>query len=55
MPASTTPMMLVQVNRETPIWGARILPATISITSTQALTTKTIKYGYAPVKMLTII
>src|SRR5688572_1206112 len=45
MPARTTPMMLVQVYSETPMYGARMRPATSSRMSVQALETKTIKYA----------
>src|SRR5262245_7574261 len=41
MPASTTPMMLVHVYSDTPTCGARIRPATSSITSVQKLAMKT--------------
>ena len=34
-------MILVHVNRETPTWGARILPATTSMTKVQKLAMKT--------------
>ena len=41
MPASTTPIMLVQVWSETPTYGARTLPAISSRISVQALEMKT--------------
>src|SRR5207249_11130537 len=47
MPASTTPMMLVQVYSETPINGARMRPATSSRMSVQQLETKTTRYAMA--------
>ena len=45
IPAKTTPMMLVQVYKDIPISGARILAATISRMSPQALAVNTIRYG----------
>ena len=38
--------MLVQVYRETPMLGASILPATISMISVHALAVNTIAYGF---------
>src|SRR3954469_23075633 len=40
MPARTTPMMLVQVYSDTPMYGAMMRPAISSITSVQALLMK---------------
>jgi hypothetical protein len=37
MPARTTPMMLVQVYSETPMYGAMMRPAISSMTSVQKL------------------
>src|SRR5438067_9654501 len=45
MPASTTPMMLVQVYSETPTYGARMRPATSSSTRVQALLRNTTTYA----------
>ena len=42
MPASMTPMTLVQVYSETPRYGAIIRPAVSSTTSVQKLAKKTI-------------
>ena len=44
-------MMLVQVYSDTPIVGASILPATISMISVHALAVKTMKYGFSVLKI----
>jgi hypothetical protein len=41
IPARTMPIILVQVYKETPTKGARILPATNSMTRVQKLAIKT--------------
>ena len=43
--------MLVQVYSDTPIVGASILPATISMISVHALAVKTMKYGFSVLKI----
>src|SRR6478609_9049445 len=45
MPASTTPMMLVHVYSDTPMYGARMRPATSSRMSVQQLATNTTRYA----------
>src|SRR3954463_11388863 len=45
MPANTTPMMLVHVYSDTPMYGARMRPATSSRMSVQQLATNTTRYA----------
>ena len=45
MPARITPMTLVHVYTETPMWGASILAATISMIRVTALAVNTMAYG----------